>query len=93
MLYNNVMKLFTAYLIVMNIAGFVCFGIDKASARRRGWRIPESIFMLLAAIGGALGCLLGMFAFRHKTLHAKFRIGLPLILICWIALLIYIILR
>ena len=93
MQYNNVMKLLAAYLIVINIAGFVFFGIDKASARRHGWRIPESVLILVSAIGGVLGCLLGMYAFHHKTLHAKFRIGLPLILVCWAALIIYILIH
>ena len=87
------MKLLAAYLIVINIAGFLLFGADKSAARRRKWRIPEKTLMLVAALGGALGCLLGMFVFRHKTLHMKFRIGIPLILLCWAGLILYILLH
>lgn len=92
-LYNIFMNLLTAYLIIMNTAGFILFGMDKSAARRGAWRIPESILMLIAAIGGCLGCFLGMHAFHHKTRHAKFRIGLPLILICWAALIVFILLH
>ena len=87
------MKLFIVYLIVINIVGFVVFGTDKSAARKHRWRIPEHILMFIAAFGGVLGCLAGMYLFRHKTLHVKFRIGLPLILICWIALILFILLR
>ena len=60
--------------------------IDKQRATKKMWRIPENTFMWLAVLGGSIGILLGMRAFRHKTLHQKFRIGVPLILIVQIAL-------
>ena len=34
-----------------------------------------------AAMGGALGGMLGMLAFRHKTKHKSFVIGMPLLLL------------
>ena len=53
---------------------------DKRKARKKKWRIPESTLMLVALIGGSIGCLSGMYLFRHKTRHPKFTVGVPLIL-------------
>lgn len=60
--------------------------IDKRKARKNKWRIPEKTLMTVAAIGGSLGSLLGMYTFRHKTQHLKFTIGIPLILTVQIVL-------
>ncbi len=69
-----------AYLAVVNLDGFIMMGADKARARRGARRIPEASIFLVACLGGALGVLLGMYAFRHKTLHTSFTVGIPLIL-------------
>lgn len=53
---------------------------DKEKARHGHWRIPERTLLLIAILGGSLGCLFGMYCFRHKTKHRKFTIGIPLIL-------------
>ena len=53
---------------------------DKLKAKRRAWRIPEAVLMGIAALGGSLGILIGMYLFRHKTKHTKFAIGVPVIL-------------
>lgn len=68
----------TGYLIIMNIAGFAVMGIDKRKAVKRAFRIPEKTLLLTAFLGGGIGAMLGMFAFRHKTRHMKFVILLPL---------------
>lgn len=54
--------------------------LDKYKARKNLWRIPEATLMTIAALGGSLGSLLGMYTVRHKTRHPKFTIGIPLIL-------------
>lgn len=76
------------YIILINLIAFVVFGIDKRKARKGQWRVPESTLFILALIGGSIGALLGMLAFRHKTKHRKFTIGIPLILALQIALLV-----
>ena len=68
-------------LFLMNAAGFLVMFIDKQNARRGRWRIPERTLLLLAALGGSVGSLLGMYLFHHKTKHLKFTLGVPLILI------------
>ena len=69
------------YLIAVNILSFILFGVDKSKARRGSWRVSEKTLFAVAAIGGSIGAILGMFLFRHKTKHFSFRLGLPLILV------------
>ena len=73
------------YLIVINILTFAVYGIDKWKAKQDGWRISEATLLMLAVIGGTIGALLGMQVWRHKTMHLKFKYGLPLILLAQIA--------
>ena len=74
------------YLALINTFAFAAMGIDKAKARRRARRIPEVTLLLLAAVGGSVGAILGMLLFRHKTRHAAFFIGLPVIFVLQCAL-------
>lgn len=78
-------KLILIYLLIVNAVGFLLMLVDKQKARKRLWRIPESTLLLTAAIGGSIGCLAGMYTFRHKTKHLKFTLGVPAILIAQIA--------
>jgi len=67
-------------IIALNLLGFVLMGADKRRARRHDRRIAERNFFLLAAAGGAVGTLAGMYVFRHKTEKPRFVYGLPAIL-------------
>ena len=73
------------YLIGINILTFLVYGIDKWKAKQGYWRISEATLLILAVIGGSIGALLGMKVWHHKTLHKKFKYGLPLILLAQIA--------
>ena len=79
-------------LIVINVLTFVVYGIDKWKAKQGSWRISEASLLLLAIIGGSIGALLGMKVWHHKTMHKKFKYGLPFILIAQIVL-IYLIIQ
>ena len=68
------------YLCIVNAAGFLLMLLDKLKAKKNLWRIPEATLFTVAAIGGSLGCILGMYTVRHKTKHPKFTIGMPVIL-------------
>ena len=74
------MKYAALYLLIINAAGFLLMLVDKFKARRNLWRVPEATLMGVAALGGSVGSLLGMYTFRHKTRHLKFTIGIPVIL-------------
>lgn len=79
------MKYFLIYLLIVNALSFLLMLIDKQKARKKKWRVPEATLMGFAAIGGSIGALMGMYTFRHKTLHKKFTIGIPLILVLQVA--------
>ena len=64
--------------------------VDKYKAKRKLWRIPEATLMTVAAIGGSIGSLAGMYTVRHKTKHPKFTVGIPAILAIQIALAVWI---
>ena len=74
-------KLILLYLLIVNAVAFLLMLVDKQSARKKLWRIPESTLLLSAAIGGSIGALAGMYIFRHKTKHLKFTLGVPAILV------------
>ena len=78
------------YLIFINVAAFALYGIDKHRAKRGAWRIPEKTLLGAAALGGGVGALLGMRAFRHKTRKLKFTLGVPAILLAFYVLRSYI---
>lgn len=78
------------YLLIINAAGFILMLVDKVKAKKKLWRIPEATLFLVAAIGGSVGSILGMYTFRHKTKHIKFIVGMPLILAAQIVIAILI---
>ncbi len=65
-------KIYIGILIVVSLITFVLYGVDKSKARRHAWRIPEKILLGFGLLGGAVGGLLGMNAFHHKTKHGYF---------------------
>ncbi|SDC33061.1 Uncharacterized membrane protein YsdA, DUF1294 family [Succiniclasticum ruminis] len=66
-------------ILVINIAAFLVYGVDKLKAVNGWWRIPEWVLLGLGAVGGAAGAYLGMLLFRHKTRKPLFRYGVPVI--------------
>ena len=79
-------KVWIGYLILCNVCGLVLMKVDKERAKKHRWRIPEKTLFLVALLGGSAGAWLGMYLFHHKTKHWYFVVGMPLILICQIAL-------
>lgn len=65
------------------------YGIDKYKAKKGKWRISEATLLLMAVIGGSIGAWAGMKMWHHKTMHKKFKYGVPLILLLQVALTIY----
>lgn len=76
-------------LIVMSLLSFIVFGVDKRIAvKSKGRRVPERALITLTILGGALGSLLAMLTFRHKTRHAKFTVTVGICLCLQLFLLI-----
>ena len=67
-------------IIGVNVITFVVYGIDKLKAKKGKWRVPETTLLLLAIIGGSVGAWCGVKVWHHKTMHVKFKYGIPLIM-------------
>jgi len=83
--YNNY-PLFVWYLVIINLVTFFVYGLDKAKAEGKAWRVKETKLLLLAFIGGTVGAIAGMKIFRHKTKKIGFLLPFVLILILQIGL-------
>ena len=81
------------YLLVINVATFLTYGIDKWKAKNAKWRIREAALLLLAVLGGSVGAWLGMKVWHHKTMHKKFKYGIPAIIIVQLVILGFVLLR
>ena len=77
------------YLLAVNSLTFLLYGIDKYKAKKGRWRISEATLLTMAAIGGCIGAWAGMRTWHHKTMHKKFKYGIPVIIIMQIALVVY----
>lgn len=77
------------YLLAINAVTFIVYGIDKYKAKKAKWRISEATLLLLAVLGGSVGAWVGMRIWHHKTMHKKFKYGIPAILLIQIALMAY----
>lgn len=77
----NAFSIIILYLVIMNMIGFGIMGIDKWKAKKGYWRIPESTLFIIAVIGGSIGSILGMYAFRHKIRNWYFAYGMPAIFV------------
>ncbi len=79
------------YLIIINVVTFFVYGIDKYKAKHDKWRIPEATLLLLAVVGGSVGAWCGMKVWHHKTMHKKFRYGVPAIFVLQVVLALWIV--
>lgn len=90
---SEIQEIIIIYLTSINVATFITYGIDKLKAKRSKWRIREASLLLLAVLGGSIGALLGMKVWHHKTMHKKFKYGVPAILIVQMAIIGYLLMK
>ena len=76
------MKDLMIVISVWNVIVFAVFGIDKYKAKYDRWRISEATLILLCFLMGGAGGIAGMYIFRHKTKHIKFKILVPAAIAC-----------
>ena len=86
---NTLHSCLSYYLLAINAVTFIVYGIDKYEAKKAMWRISEATLLLLAILGGSIGAWVGMKVWHHKTMHKKFKYGIPVILLIQIALIAY----
>ena len=89
----EMMNIILYYLLAVNIATFLLYGIDKYKAKKGRWRISEATLLLMAVIGGSIGAWGGMRIWHHKTMHKKFKYGIPVIIIFQVALAVYLLIN
>ena len=86
---NTLYSYVAYYLLAINAVAFIMYGIDKYKAKKAKFRISEATLLLLAVLGGSIGAWMGMKVWHHKTMHKKFKYGIPAILLIQIALMAY----
>ena len=86
---THLLYILLTYLAAVNLAAFTAFGIDKWKAAHRRRRISEASLLMYAAVGGSVGAWAGMKVWRHKTLHRKFRYGVPVFFVVFFVFLFY----
>ena len=89
----NITEIIIIYLAVINVATFFTFGIDKLKAKHAKWRIREAALLTLAVLGGSIGAWTGMKVWHHKTMHKKFKYGVPPITIVQLLIIGYILFK
>ena len=90
---SSIASNFQCYLLAVNIVTFILYGIDKYKAKKGRWRISEATLLLMAVIGGSIGAWGGMRIWHHKTMHKKFKYGIPVIIIFQVALAVYLLIN
>ena len=85
--FQTICLLACGFVLVSNAFCFALMGYDKRQAIRGEWRVPERKLFLCAACFGALGGVIGMRLFRHKTRHLHFVLLFPFMLVAQVLLL------
>lgn len=86
-------KLTLFYFIFISLFSSFLTVSDKLRAKHNRRRISEKALFLSALLGGSLFEYLSMKLIRHKTLHKRFMLGLPLIFLFQAAALVFVYLR
>lgn len=90
---STIEKIIIGYVIVINVITLMMYGIDKWKAKHSKWRIPEATLLIMAAVGGSIGAWTGIKLFHHKTLHKKFKYGVPGIFLIQLGIILFIYLK
>lgn len=78
------------YLVIINVISVIVTIHDKSAARKNKWRVSEKTLFILSAAGAGLSIYLTMHLIRHKTLHKRFMIGIPVIIVIELLLILLI---
>ena len=68
-------------IVLWNLFVMFLYWLDKQKAIKNKRRISEFQLLWPAFITGGAGAAIGMFWFRHKTKHPKFKLMVPLALV------------
>ena len=87
---ENMMLFICGCLAAISLVAIFATIIDKSAAKRSSNRISERALILVSVFGGSVAMLLTMRLIRHKTKHAKFMIGIPVIIVLQIAAVVFV---
>ena len=82
------MKYVFFYLLFINLLGVLVTAYDKFAAKNNMRRVSEKNLFLLSAIGASVSVYTVMRIIHHKTLHKRFMIGIPIIILLVLTLII-----
>lgn len=68
----NKLLIISIYFVIINLASFIVFFMDKQKSKRDKWRIQEKTLHTLSYMGGVFGSIAAMLMFRHKTKKLDF---------------------
>ena len=88
---NTTLIIVISYLLVINVIAFFLYRLDKKHAQRSKKRVPSSVLLWMARLGGGLGAWFSMSLYHHKKNHTNFKRLVPLWIIIWLFALIIII--
>ena len=91
--FSNHVVLVLVFLILINLIAIILMKKDKEFAESGQRRVREATLLIVALIGGSLGMYYAMFKYKHKTLHNKFSIGIPVIIVIQFAYIAYMIMQ
>lgn len=92
-IFSSRITIIVIFLIAINIIAIILMKKDKEYAQNGERRIREITLLLVALVGGSLGMYYAMFKYKHKTLHNKFRYGIPIIMVMQFAYMAYAVLK
>ena len=87
------LKFLLIYLAIINFISFLVCAFDKISAKHKTRRVSEKTLFSLCFLGGSVAMYITMHLIRHKTLHKRFMIGIPLIIVLQIAVALVLVTR
>ena len=86
------LKILIGYLVAISLVSVVVCLYDKFAAKHaQKHRTREATLLLLSALGGSVAMFVTMLLIRHKTKHAKFMVGIPLIIIAQAAVIWFVV--
>lgn len=78
------------WLAIISLITVIATVADKIKAKKGSRRISEKTLIILALLGGSVAEYFTMRLIRHKTLHKKFMVGLPLIIILQLIIAVFV---
>lgn len=82
---------FLVYIITINVISAIICIYDKLMAKWGKRRISEHFLFTLCFLGGSPFMYITMRLIRHKTLHKRFMLGIPLIILVQIAIVLLVV--